>query len=484
MCRLRQGIRQDVKMSDVMHMTSRQTEKPSASRPTATAPPLPPDPHHDVPSEKRPNIFKHALHYQMPSRPHKGRRPLPSKADDAAVAEQLHHLKQYYEERVVVLTKRCTEAETRLRQLEADHADANNDLQHLQVLTNSQHDQLVAANQEYTSLLAWCREREARWQQTETQAAAVAARNEALVRQIQELDDARRAFEVEWMAQREAWTRRQDETTIEMDHMLQTQTLLRNEVQLKEANAADAKAARDQADGDAQALKHMYDEMKHADLTLLHPCRSNASLLDDMDQLKHRVVAFEGQLQMEGEFKRSLVAECEALAAQIQAERHEFEGRLMQEKTDCQRQLEAFRERDLACRTFAQKCSRLANDLQVATARCARAEGAAHAASAAADVRERKESMRMLQTEVARLEGKLRDERAAGEVKDAAMTKLKKEMAELQAQLHEEDERRLDAQKEVGALQQRIATLRRDNMQLVGRLESPLPLHHANFAVL
>ncbi|RHZ23112.1 hypothetical protein DYB37_001817 [Aphanomyces astaci] len=209
MCRMRQGIRQNVTMTDLQHSN-------------IPLPPQHPTTHHSpaksnaiksssMPSP--PNLFKEALHQQMPRqpRPRRGKPPPYNQptADNVSLGEQMQH--QYYEERVVVLVQRCTEAETKLGVLTSERRDVDTQLQHLQALAHSQHDQLQTARQEYASLLDWCREREAHYQRTEHDLAATDTLNQTLVHQVEGLNAARQAFEVEWTKQRNTWAQRQEE---------------------------------------------------------------------------------------------------------------------------------------------------------------------------------------------------------------------------------------------------------------------------------
>ncbi|RLO01801.1 hypothetical protein DYB28_005894 [Aphanomyces astaci] len=131
MCRMRQGIRQNVTMTDLQHSNiplppQHPTTHPSPPKSNAIKSSTMPSP---------PNLFKEALHQQMPRqpRPRRGKPPPYNQpaADNVSLGEQMQH--QYYEERVVVLVQRCTEAETKLGVLTSERRDVDTQLQHLQM---------------------------------------------------------------------------------------------------------------------------------------------------------------------------------------------------------------------------------------------------------------------------------------------------------------------------------------------------------------
>ncbi|RHZ25926.1 hypothetical protein DYB26_005612 [Aphanomyces astaci] len=294
MCRMRQGIRQNVTMTDLQHSNippQHPTTHPSPPKSNAIKSSTMPSP---------PNLFKEALHQQMPRqpRPRRGKPPPYNQpaADNVSLGEQMQH--QYYEERVVVLVQRCTEAETKLGVLTSERRDVDTQLQHLQALAHSQHDQLQTARQEYASLLDWCREREAHYQRTEHDLAATDTLNQTL---------------------------------------------------------------------------------------------------------------------MEIEFKRSTVAEAEALTQQLHAERRNRQA--LAHRRD-------FRDRDMACRELTHRCQRMTNDLVVATTRYEKSEAALEHLTGATEAR--KEDLRQLQADVQRLQAQLADARAAVESKDVALVAAKR----------------------------------------------------------
>ncbi|ETV79420.1 hypothetical protein, variant [Aphanomyces astaci] len=354
MCRMRQGIRQNVTMTDLQHSNiplppQHPTTHPSPPKSNAIKSSMP----------SPPNLFKEAWHQQMPRqpRPRRGKPPPYNQptADNVSLGEQMQHLKQYYEERVVVLVQRCTEAETKLGVLTSERRDIDTQLQHLQALAHSQHDQLQTARQEYASLLDWCREREAHYQRTEHDLAATDTLNQTLVHQVEALNAARQAFEVEWTKQRNTWAQRQEELDASMTHLLQTQAVLRNDILTKDATIQDLLVARD-----------------HMESQRLHLKSVNAGLVDQVTKLSHRAVVLEGQVQMEIEFKRSTVAEAEALTQQLHAERRDRQALAMQTQLENQQHRRDFRDRDMACRELTHRCQRMTNDLVVATTRLER----------------------------------------------------------------------------------------------------------------
>ncbi|ETW00278.1 hypothetical protein H310_07658 [Aphanomyces invadans] len=434
MCRMRQGIRHNVSMSTLVHSNILPPTEPPP-QPTATTEKMSADPEPLQP----PNLFKEALHQHIaPSRRRKGKAVSSHHltGDAASLGEQMQHLKQFYEDRVVALTQRCTEAETKLGVLTSERSAVDSQVLQLQALAESQHEKLTTAGDEYASLVAWCREREAHCHRIEAALAAADALNQTLVSQIEALDAERRAVEVEWSRQRDAWSHRQDELDASMQHLLRSQSVLRNDILTKDATMGDLQRARD----DVEAR-------------WLHLQSVNAALVEEITKLKHRGIALEGQIQMEAEYRKATAAQVEALTEQVHAERRDRQAVAMQHQLESQTQRREFRDRDMACRDLSHRCQRLTNDLVVATIRYEKAEAALEHMLGGMEAR--KDDVRKLKGDVQKLEGKVADARAAVEGKEMALAAAKRELSDIQTRVVAEEAQKLDALKDVVALNQR-----------------------------
>ncbi|RHY58562.1 hypothetical protein DYB34_000856 [Aphanomyces astaci] len=162
-----------------------------------------------------------------------------------------------------------------------------------------------------------------------------------------------------------------------------------------------------------EQMQHQYYEERV--VVLVQRCTEAETKLGVLTSERRDVDTQLQHLQMEIEFKRSTVAEAEALTQQLHAERRNRQA--LAHRRD-------FRDRDMACRELTHRCQRMTNDLVVATTRYEKSEAALEHLTGATEAR--KEDLRQLQADVQRLQAQLADARAAVESKDVALVAAKR----------------------------------------------------------
>ncbi|KDO26232.1 hypothetical protein SPRG_08307 [Saprolegnia parasitica CBS 223.65] len=362
-CRLRQSLRQDAPKS--APPPSRSTPKPRANEPT--------------------NLFKRVVNRQVSGI----QGPLPEHPDaDDALAEQLHQLKAYYEDKVSTLAAQVADMTTQLSNAAIEKTCLENQANEMQALVETQYEKLRRASDERASLMA-C-EREHYWKRIEDDSSALTRQLDDLVARIKGLDAARTAFEIEYDQQLRAWTAQKDD----WDHRMQ-QMQFHDDTNRKAIHDLSTRLqAVDVAKGHAEATIE----------TLQHANRQLHAQLDECTQ------TLQGQLQR-------------------------------------------MRDTDMASWTLKQQLQRTANDTHVLSTRCAKAEATVEQLTLSAEGL--KDTIRTLTSEVQRLVGMLRDQEGVLEAKERSLTKLRRELGETHDRLADEEERKLEAQKDASSLSQR-----------------------------
>ncbi|OQR86180.1 hypothetical protein ACHHYP_10862 [Achlya hypogyna] len=391
-------------------------------------------PNAPVPKFKPPtNLFKRVVNQQV----NRVQGPLaPDATEDDRLAQQLNQLKAYYEDKIAQQSKMAADVAAQLEVVQAEKSCFEQQTADMQALVETQYEKLRQASDEYASILSWCRERERFWKRTEDDLTAATRHIEELVVNIKALEEARGAFETEYEHQRRAWAAHKDE----LDHRIE-QLLFQDEMLRKDQAALSSKL---QAEATARG---------QAEATVEKLLAQNRDLCAELDQLKQEKIALHGQLEMEANLRNSVAMENRALSFDLQRDRQEAHAKHVQDLDAITVLEHQVREKDMACWTLKQQLQRLANDAHVVQTRCDKAEASVEHLTTAAEGF--KDTVRSLTSEIQRLLGILRDERSVLEAKEMTLVKLRRELSETQDRLVEEEERKMEAQKEASTLSQR-----------------------------
>ncbi|EQC37512.1 hypothetical protein SDRG_05115 [Saprolegnia diclina VS20] len=430
-CRLRQNLRQDATKS--VPSPSRSTPKPPANQPA--------------------NLFKRVVNRQVSG----VQGPLPEHPDaDDALAQQLHQLKAFYEDKVSTLAAQVADVTTQLSNAATETACLENQVNEMQTLIETQYEKLRRATDERASLMAWCREREHHWKRVEDGSAALTRQLDDLVARIKSLDAARTAFEIEHDQQLRAWTAHKEDWDQRMQQMQFQNDMNRKTIHDLSTRLEAVDAAKVLAEATVETLQ-----------------QTNRQLHAQLDEGAQANIVLQGQLQMEIKMRTSVVADNRILVLDLQNDREAALATQARDHESLNALEQRLRDTDMACWTLKQQLQRTTNDTHVLSTRCAKAEATVEQLTLNAEGL--KDTIRTLTSEVQRLVGMLRDQEGVLEAKERSLTKLRRELAETHDRLADEEERKLEAQKDASSLSQRMAALRRENMQLIHRLESPIP---------